>query len=331
MENPVELLDGVVNGDHKAIARCISLVEDRSSEVRPLLAALHHRTGRAHLIGVTGPPGTGKSTLVNAMVKVYRRQGMRIGIIAVDPTSPFSGGALLGDRIRMRDLAGDAGVFMRSMASRGSLGGLAYATADAAKILDAAGFDNILVETVGVGQAEVDVAQAAHTTVVLQTPNLGDDIQALKAGLVEIADIFVVNKADRDGADRVVADLNAVLDLAPDPRQGGAGPSAAWRPPVLKTIALSQEGIRPLFEANGHHREYLDASGQWAQRERIRARQELSHLVHACLVGRFEARISDARWEGMVDRVARRDLDPYAAAEELLRADGVAGKTGEPK
>ena len=327
----MELLDGVANGDRSAIARCISLIEDRAPKARPILAALYRRTGRAHLIGITGPPGTGKSTLVNAMVKVYRRQGIRIGIIAVDPTSPFSGGALLGDRIRMRDLAGDAGVFIRSMASRGSLGGLAYATADAAKILDAAGFDKILVETVGVGQAEVDVAQAAHTTVVLQTPNLGDDIQALKAGLVEIADIFVVNKADRDGADRVVADLNAVLDPAPDPRQGRVGPSAAWRPPVLKTVALRHEGIEPLLEAIERHRGHLDMSGQWASRERVRARQELTHLIHAGLVDRFEARIPAARLEGMVDRIARRELDPYTAAEELWQAGGMAGRASEPR
>ena len=213
-------------GNRRALARTISLVEDGGPEARALLAALYPHTGRGHVIGVTGAPGTGKSTLVNALAKAYREQGRTVGIIAVDPTSPFSGGALLGDRVRMRDLAGDPGVFIRSMATRGSLGGLARATADVIAVLDAAGFDRILVETVGVGQAEVDIAGAAHTTIVVEAPGLGDEVQAIKAGVLEIADLFAVNKADREGADHTVMALQMMQGLAPA-RTGHHPPGAA--------------------------------------------------------------------------------------------------------
>jgi LAO/AO transport system kinase len=213
-----ELVEGVLAGQRRAIARAISLVEDNGAEAQAMLAALHPYTGRAHVVGVTGPPGSGKSTLVNALVLYFRkgtdeRPARTVGIIAIDPTSPFSGGAILGDRIRMRDLAGDPGIFIRSMASRGNLGGLAWATADAVKVLDAAGFDLIFVETVGAGQAEVDIARAAHTTVVVEVPGLGDDVQAIKAGILEIADVFAVNKADHEGADHAVMALRMMLDL----------------------------------------------------------------------------------------------------------------------
>ena len=326
----MNLLDGITSGDRRAIARCISLIEDRAPEARQLLAALHPRTGRAHIIGITGPPGTGKSTLVNALARGYRMRGTSIGIIAVDPTSPFSGGALLGDRIRMRELAGDAGVFVRSMATRGSLGGLADATADAAKVLDAAGYDKIVIETVGVGQAEVDIAQATHTTVVLQVPNLGDDIQAMKAGLIEIADIFCVNKADREGADRVALDLRAILDLAPAGSRGRETLDGAWKVPVLLTVATRREGIEPLLAALEDHRRHLDESGQWMARVLARASLELSHLVRGGLMAHLERQVSRSRMAEMVERVARRELDPYAAAAELLRAVGLGDQLDSP-
>ena len=310
----MSLVQQVLSGNRRAIARLITLVENEDPRAREALAALYPRTGRAHIVGVTGAPGTGKSTLVNKLAKACRRRGKTVGIVAVDPTSPFSGGAILGDRVRMQELSGDPGVFIRSMASRGSLGGLAWATSDAVKVLDAAGFQVILVETVGAGQSEVEIAEAAHTTVVITAPGLGDDIQAIKAGILEIADIFAVNKADLEGADRAAAVLRMMLDLDPRPRN--------WRPPILKTVALRGEGVEPLIEAIEEHGAHLLASGQWRQRERERARGELLDILRHELMKGLLAGVDQTEIESLVERVVERQMDPYSAVQALLGKEG---------
>jgi LAO/AO transport system kinase len=307
----MELLSRLLAGDRRAVARALTLVENDSGEGRQLLSALHPRTGRAHVVGITGSPGTGKSTLVNQIAKAYRRQGATVGIVAVDPSSPFSGGAILGDRIRMQDLSGDPGVFIRSMATRGALGGLARASNDMVKVLDAFGKDLILVETVGVGQDEVEIAQAAHTTVVVDVPGLGDDIQAIKAGVLEIADVLVVNKADRDGAERTAAALQMMLEL-------GASAPSAWRPPIVRTIATLGTGVDELVEAIQRHRQQLADSGQLALRERARARRELLSIAQEHLMTRLQERVSPQDMDALVADIVARRTDPYAAAESLL-------------
>lgn len=320
----------VLSGNRRALARAISQVEDDGPEARELLAALYPHTGRAHVIGVTGAPGTGKSTLVNALAKTYRATGRTVGIIAVDPTSPFSGGALLGDRVRMRDLAGDPGIFIRSMATRGSLGGLARATADVISVLDAAGFERILVETVGVGQAEVDIASAAHTTIVVEAPGLGDEVQAIKAGVLEIADLFAVNKADREGADHTVLALQMMQGLAPAPAghhsasrqtghaEPGVQPDGSWLPPITKTVALRGEGVTALRDWVERHATYLRDTGQLARREATRAAAALDHILRDRLIAALWARQPAQRAEQLIAAIARREIDPYTAADHLL-------------
>jgi len=309
----VELVTQVLAGERRALARLISSIENDGPTARQALAALYPHTGRAHIVGITGAPGTGKSTLVNEMAKALRRRGQTVGIVAVDPSSPFSGGALLGDRVRMRDLAGDAGIFIRSMATRGSLGGLALATADVVKALDAAGFDVVLVETVGVGQAEVDVARTAHTVLVIEAPGLGDEVQAMKAGLMEIADVLVVNKADRPGAENTARALEVSLDLGRSHNENG------WRPPVVKTIALDGTGVEELLDVAAAHRAYLRESGQWAARERRRVQSDLVRMLEQALLARLIERVGEATLESWVERVAARQADPYAAVEALLQ------------
>jgi len=313
----MNLIQDTLNRDRRAIARLISHIENGEPDAREALAVLYPHTGRAYIVGVTGAPGTGKSTLVNELAKAYRRldQPRTVGIIAVDPTSPFSGGAILGDRIRMRDLAGDAGIFVRSMATRGSLGGLARATADAIKVLDAAGYEVIFVETVGAGQAEVDIAKTAYTTIVVEAPGLGDEIQALKAGIMEIADIFVVNKADREGADSTVAAIRMMLDLNHASHVEGQG----WRPPVCKTIAVRGDGVPALVEEIEAHSAFLRESGLLSQRERERVTTEFEYLLHEQLMRQFVSRVSPERWDELIERIVRREVDPYTAAEKLLR------------
>lgn len=333
-----QLVKQVLAGRRRAVARTISLVEDNGDEAQRALAALHPHTGQAHIIGVTGPPGSGKSTLVNALALHFRQTTAKhpptVAIIAVDPTSPFSGGAILGDRIRMRDLAGDRGIFIRSMASRGNLGGLARATADAVKVLDAAGYDLIIVETVGAGQAEVDIARTAHTTVVVEVPGLGDDIQAIKAGILEIADVFAVNKADHDGADHAVMALRMMLDLNSGDAhtmmhhgrlmkavtsEDMAEKEPIWQPPIHMTVATRREGITELAEAILAHRAHLEQTGGLVRRERERAAAELEMIIQYESLRQVLARTDRAQLSSLIDRIVRRELDPYSASQQLLK------------
>jgi len=307
-----------LNGNRYALARLISLIEDDGADARAALAALYPRTGQAHIVGVTGAPGSGKSTLVNELAKALRAHDTTVGVVAVDPSSPFTGGALLGDRVRMRDLAGDPGVFIRSMASRGSLGGLARATNDAIKALDAAGFDVVLVETVGAGQAEVDIARTAHTTVVIEAPGMGDEVQALKAGLMEIADVLVVNKADRPGAANTARALEMVINR--NSTHGEEGQDA-WRPPILQTIALDGSGVPEVLDAIRMHREHLCASGLWAERERERVETELRNVLQQELLDRVLARVGEEQMQMWVERIAAREVDVYVAMQFILNTD----------
>ncbi len=298
-------------GNPRVVARAISAVERGGAEAREIIAAIFRHTGRAHIIGVTGAPGTGKSTLVNEFAKHYRQRGQRVGIVAVDPTSPFSGGAILGDRLRMQDLSGDSGVFIRSMATRGAFGGLAAATSDAVKVLDAAGFEIVLVETVGAGQNEVEIAANAHTTIVVEAPGMGDDIQAIKAGIMEIADVLIVNKADHDEVSATIAALEMNLNLKPKAEND-------WRPPVLKTIATTGEGVADAVAWIGKHRAYLEANNLMQARERARFRAELEMVVQREMMARLLRGVNGTKIERLVEQIAARKMDVYQAAETLI-------------
>jgi LAO/AO transport system kinase len=296
-------------GDARAVARLISLVEEGSTEVA---AALVGHPGSADVIGLTGSPGVGKSTVTNELIRAFRAAGRRVGVLAVDPSSPFTGGAILGDRVRMQDHATDSGVYIRSMSSRGHLGGLAAATPQAVRVLEGAGCEVVLVETVGVGQAEVEVASLADTTLVLLAPGMGDAIQAVKAGILEIADIFVVNKADRDGADATYRDIQGMLGLA----ERGPG---QWRPQVVRAVANRGEGIDGIVAAVGKHRDWLAAHGELNRRRQARAAAEVEAIALGTLRDRLGSVRDGTALPALASRVAAGELDPYAAATELLR------------
>lgn len=308
-----ELIDRARDGDPRAVARLISLVEDESPALREVMAALAPYAGGAAILGVTGSPGVGKSTTTSALVTAFRADGRRVGVLAVDPSSPFSGGALLGDRVRMQDHATDSGVYIRSMATRGHLGGLAWATPQALRILDSAGCDVVVVETVGVGQSEVEVAALADTTLVLLAPGMGDGIQAAKAGILEVGDVFVVNKADRDGADQVVRDLRGAIRLAE--RSPGD-----WREPIVKTVASKGEGLDEVVAAVDKHRAWMQRGGELDRRRRRRVRDEIEAIAVTALRGRFGDLHGDARLDTLAEKVLAGQIDPYAAADEILAA-----------
>lgn len=305
-----DLARQLIQGNRRALARAITIAETGGAPARTLLAAVYAQTGRAHIVGVTGAPGAGKSTLVNALAQHWRTAGHTIGIVAVDPSSPFSGGAILGDRIRMQPLGGDPGVFVRSMANRGRLGGIARATSDAVTLLDAAGFERIIIETVGAGQSEVEVATAAHTVIVVEAPGMGDDVQAIKAGMLEIADILVVNKADRPDADATMRQLRSMLQLS--------GLRNGWRVPLLAAVAMRADGIAAIAEAAEKHFAHLQATDQIQVLERSRATRALHAIVQEAALEAALERERGAAWERAIDQVSRRELDPYTAALELL-------------
>jgi len=312
----VEIIERIRQRDVRAIARLMSLVENNAPEATAALKELYAITGQAFIVGITGPPGSGKSTLTDQLTKEFRRGGKTVGIIAVDPTSPFTGGAILADRIRMQQHSLDAGVFIRSMATRGHLGGLAKATGDVVNVLDAAGKEVILVETVGVGQDEVEVVKTADTCVVVTVPGLGDDVQAIKAGILEIADIFVVNKADREGADKTVAELQAMMGLGPG--------RSDWSPPILKTVATQGQGIAELAQGIFAHRAHLDRQGLRQTRQRERSRALFLELLQEQGTRRLLERASaNGTLEQTIERIARREMDPYSAVEELLAKAGL--------
>ncbi len=334
MRKPIEtLLEDMLAGNRRALARIISQVENETPDGQKALQMIYPKTGQAYTVGITGAPGTGKSSLVNSLTKALRERGKTVAVVAVDPTSPFSGGAVLGDRFRMNDLAGDKGVFIRSMATRGNLGGLARTTFDVIRVMDAAGFDYILIETVGAGQSEVDIAQAAHTTMVVEAPGLGDDIQAIKAGILEIADILVVNKADRVGVKNTVRSLKAMLDLGhrqkmvahhgqlmlQDDGQQPAEPEYDfWEVPIIQTIAVKDEGLDELIEAIEKHAVHLQETGMDEERERMRLETELVGRLQTALLSQLIAQTTPAVLQETLKQIVNRELDPATAVRQLV-------------
>jgi LAO/AO transport system kinase len=297
------------------VARLVSMVEDGSPQLREVMAALTPYAGHAHVVGITGSPGVGKSTTTNALVAELRRAGQRVGVLAVDPSSPFSGGALLGDRVRMQDHATDPGVFIRSMASRGHLGGLSWTTPQALRVLDAAGCDVVVVETVGVGQSEVEIAGLADTTVVLMAPGLGDGVQAAKAGILEIGDLYLVNKADRDGAEQVRRELRSMLSVSAG--QLGDRPEGRWKPPIVLTVAQSGRGLDEVVTELDRHRAWLEESGELTRRRTRRAREEIEAIAVAGLRERWEGVSGHADLDALAAAVVAGESDPYTAADRL--------------
>ncbi|MFO7785397.1 MAG: methylmalonyl Co-A mutase-associated GTPase MeaB [Desulfatiglandales bacterium] len=326
MTSTTETVDKVISGDVRAVARVIRDIDDGIPEVRDVLKALYPHTGRAYVIGVTGAPGVGKSTLVDQMIAHLRAKDKSLGILAVDPTSPFSGGAILGDRVRMQRHSMDEGVYIRSMATRGHFGGLTQSTRSAIDVLDAMGKDIIIVETVGVGQDEVDVVRSAHTTVICVIPGMGDDIQAIKAGILEVGDIFLINKADREGSDKTMSDLRLMIDMDQKKHEGGT-----WRPPILKAQAVFDQGVAELLDEIDKHAEYLiSVYGNLRFRSRKdKVREELSEMVKNRLIEAVMAGITGSgEFEDTVEAIVRGELDPYTASDNLILPKLALNDTG---
>lgn len=316
----MDIVEKVLNGDRLALARLLTKVENDEPAGREALDKLFAHTGRAHLVGITGSPGTGKSSLANQLAKLVRKssngnKSKTVAVVAIDPTSPFTGGAILGDRVRMRDLHGDEGIFIRSMASRGALGGISRATAAVVQVLDAAGYEMIFIETVGAGQTEVEITRLAHTTIVVEAPGLGDEIQAIKAGILETADILVVNKADLPGAENAVRALKINLELAHPVRHASG---AIWEVPVLKTQSLLGEGIRAVVDNIEKHGQFLHSSGEWSKRDRERLQSELETLVQIRLMNEWRQKIEPSRMQELLEAISQRKLSPYQAVKEIV-------------
>jgi LAO/AO transport system kinase len=313
----------ILQGDRLALARTITQVENDTAEGHRALDELFKFTGKAHIIGITGPSGAGKSTLVNSLVKLFRERvkEARIGVIAVDPTSPFSGGALLGDRVRMRDISNNEQVFIRSMATRGALGGLSRTVSAVVQVMDAAGYDPILVETVGAGQAEVEIARLAHTTLVVEAPGMGDDVQAIKAGILEIADILVVNKADRPGADGVMQVLRSMLELGYPQKLDGSSSlePAHWIPPVISTVATEEKGIQEVLDAIIKHKSLIQKNGDWQKRDRERLETWLEQLFENELRSQWRKASSHEEYANIIGQVVSRKMSPNQAVKQLIK------------
>lgn len=337
----MDIAKELLAGNRLALSRAITAIENEYPEANDIMKELYTHTGHAYVVGITGPPGAGKSTMTDKIARAYRKKGMTVGIVAVDPSSPFTGGAILGDRIRMDDLTLDKGVFIRSMGTRGSLGGLSHKTADVVKAMDAFGKDIIIVETVGVGQSEVDIVKAADTTMVILIPGMGDDIQAIKAGILEIGDLFVINKSDLDGADKVVREINMMLDLdagsmriaktatqkaledqfhhlsvAPKAEEAAPG---YWRPPVHKVVAMQNEGIEELVELVGKHRAFIEENGELTRRRTKRAKDEMFDILNARINYRIKRQIvENGRLDAYVESFRKHETDPYTVVGELM-------------